>query len=313
LDEGDTVFVVSDHGFGPAHRTFYLNEWLRRKGYLVLEGEEEPGKVPWRSRLLGHLARPLFHLNQVSPAFRRLVGPFKRRALSNALRDEYVRVKERGLVRLNHLAVDWDRTRAYCPDEASLYLNLRGRDPKGSVEPGEEASRLLDEIVDGLLRLPEPDSGEPVPTMVLRKEEIYCGPFLSDAPDLVLAMDDHRTEVMAEIGSGCLFNLNPVRSGTHTPEGLFIAKGPGIVAGRVHGAGLMDIAPTVLHLMGVPVPEETDGQVLLGIYEETAEPRRRTVVEESSEVKRPREAGVAYTEEEAEQVERQLRGMGYLS
>jgi predicted AlkP superfamily phosphohydrolase/phosphomutase len=313
LDEGDTVFVVSDHGFGPTDRTFYLNEWLRQKGYLVLEDEDGDGRVAWHSRLLGHLAGPIFRLNQKSPVFRRLAKPFKRRSLSNLLRDEYVRVKEQGLVRLNHVAVDWNRTRAYSPDEASLYLNLRGRDPKGSVEPGAEANRLLNEIVDGLLRVPDPVSGEPVPATPLRKESIYCGPFLPEAPDLVLAMDNYRTEVMAEIGSGSLFNLSPIRSGTHTSEGLFIAAGPGIAAGPVPGAGLMDIAPTVAHMMGVPVPREADGKVLLGLFEERAEPSGRPVVEESLGPKGQSAGGVAYTEEETEQVERQLRGMGYLS
>ncbi len=313
LDQDDTVFVVSDHGFGPTDRTFYLNEWLRQEGYLVLEEQGQPGKVSWRSRLIAHLASPIFRLNEASPAFRRVAQPFKRRALSNVLRDEYVRVKEQGLVRLNHVAVDWNRTRAYSPDEASLYVNLRGRDPEGLVEPGEEADRLLDEIADGLRSVADPKSGEKIPTVLLRKEEIYSGPFLPEAPDLLLAMDNYRTEVMAEIGFGSLFNLNPVRSGTHTPEGIFVVSGPGISPGLWTGAGLMDIAPTVAHMMGVPVPEEADGRVLLGLFEGGAGPADRPVVEKSVGGLRQDAGGVAYTREETEQVERQLRGMGYLA
>ncbi|HEY63970.1 MAG TPA: hypothetical protein G4O02_05310, partial [Caldilineae bacterium] len=254
LDTGDWVFVVSDHGFGPTYRTFYLNEWLREQGYLVLKDEEQIGRVNWRTRLVGRLSAPLFWLNQASPAFRRLIAPLKKRALSNFLRDEYVRMKEQGLVRLNHLPVDWGRTRAYCPDEASLYLNLQGRDPEGVVQPGEEAECLLTEIEEGLRHIPDPATGRPVPVRLFRKEEIYNGPFLQDAPDLIVVMDNYQTEVMAELGFGDLFNPNPIRSGTHTPEGLFIAWGPGIPAGKQMDAGLMDIAPTVLHLLGVPVP-----------------------------------------------------------
>jgi arylsulfatase A-like enzyme len=118
---------------------------------------------------------------------------------------------------------------------------------------------------------------------------------------------------MAEIGFGSMFNLNPVRSGTHTPEGIFIATGPDISPGSDVGAGLMDIAPTVSHLMGVPVPEEADGHVLLRLFEETAEPVHRPVVEESMGAMQQAAWGVAYSDEETEQVERQLRGMGYLS
>lgn len=310
LDTGDWVFVVSDHGFGPTYRTFYLNEWLREQGYLVLKDEEQIGRVNWRTRLVGRLSAPLFWLNQASPAFRRLIAPLKKRALSNFLRDEYVRMKEQGLVRLNHLPVDWGRTRAYCPDEASLYLNLQGRDPEGVVQPGEEAECLLTEIEEGLRHIPDPATGRPVPVRLFRKEEIYNGPFLQDAPDLIVVMDNYQTEVMAELGFGDLFNPNPIRSGTHTPEGLFIAWGPGIPAGKQMDAGLMDIAPTVLHLLGVPVPEEADGRVLLDLFSDNAEPGRRPVAREAALGGQIVEQ--AYTDEEMEQIERQLRDLGYL-
>lgn len=310
LETGDWVFVVSDHGFGPTHRTFYLNEWLREQGYLVLRDEKRVGHVGWRTRLIGQLAAPLFWLNQASPTFRRLTGPFKKRALSNFLRDEYVRAKEHGLVRLNHLPVDWSRTRAYSPDESSLYLNLRGRDPQGIVEPGAEAARLLDEIETGLRSIRHPDTGKPVSVQIYRKEAIYSGPFLAEAPELLIAMDDYCTDVMAELGFGALFDTRPVRSANHTPEGLFIASGPGIPAGRTMDAGLMDIAPTVLHLAGVPVPEEADGQVLLDLFQEESEPRRRPIQREPAGL--AQKAGEAYTEEELAQVEKQLRDLGYL-
>ncbi len=310
VDEGDWVFIVSDHGFGPTHRVFYLNEWLRRQGYLVLKDEGRVGQVGWRTRLVGRLAAPLFWLNEASPTFRRLIEPFKKRALSNFVRDEYVRAKEGGLVRLNHLPVDWSRTRAYCPDESSLYLNLRGRDPQGIVSPGREARRLLDEIERGLAEVRHPETGERVSVRLYRKEEVYSGPFLGDAPEAIVVMDDYRTDVMAEVGFGALFDTRPVRSANHTPEGLFIARGPGILAGQRIDAGLMDIAPTVVHLMGLPVPAETDGRVLTPLFTPDSPPRRREVRYEA--VDAALAAGAAFTPEEQAQIEQQLRDLGYL-
>ncbi|UCC62813.1 MAG: alkaline phosphatase family protein [Anaerolineae bacterium] len=310
LDEEDTVFVVSDHGFGPAYRIFYLNEWLRQQGYLVLKDKGSLGKVGWRTRLVGRLSAPLFWLNSVSPNFRRLVAPLKRRVLSNFVRDEYVRAKERGLVRVNHAPVDWSRTRAYMPDEASLYLNSRGRDPDGIVKPGTEAETLREEIIAGLQSVLDPLTDQPVSMIVHRKEEVYSGPFLEDAPDLIVAMDSFTTEVMAELGSDSLFVPSDFRSGTHTPQGLFIAMGPGIPAGRSLDAGLMDVAPTVLHLMRAPVPAETDGQVLLNLFEKESEPRQRVIVHEKAGL--VQRVGEVYTAEELAQVEQQLRDLGYL-
>jgi predicted AlkP superfamily phosphohydrolase/phosphomutase len=191
-----------------------------------------------------------------------------------------------------------------------LYLNLRGRDPEGVVESGEQAQHLLTEIKERLRHISDPSTGRPVQVRLYHKEKVYSGPFIREAPDLVVTMDDHRTEVMAELGFENLFNLNPVRSGTHTAEGILIAKGPGIPAGRQLGAGLMDVAPTVLHLSGVPVPDEADGQVLLDLFEENAEPRLRPVVTEPVELVGEEE--MVYTEVELRQVEKQLRDLGYL-
>ncbi len=308
LDADDSVFVVSDHGFGPANRVFYLNQWLLEQGYLVLR---EPPVGSSHGSVIGRLARPLFWLNRVSPTFRRLAEPFKKRAISNYVRDEYVQARAGGLVRINHLAVDWSRTRAYCPDEGALYLNLKGRDPEGVVEPGTNAEAMLDEIIAGLQAIPDPQTGEPVPVQVRRKTEIYTGPYLDDAPELLVAMDSYATEVMAELGSGQLWSANPARSGTHTLEGLLIARGPGIRRGSHLDAGLMDIAPTVLHVAGLPILDEMDGKPLLELFEEDAPARRRPVESVALNLP-PAKAGTAYSEADAALVEERLRDLGYL-
>ncbi len=311
VDEADWVFVVSDHGFGPVRRTFYLNEWLRQKGYLVLQDEMAAGSPALSRRVLGKLSRPLFHLNNASPTFRRLTGPFKKRALSNFVRNAYVQGKEEGLVRLNHLPVDWSRTRAYCPDESSLYLNLRGRDPQGIVESGAEAQALLDEIERELAQLQDPHSGQPISVQLRRKEEVYNGPFLADAPEMIVDMDNYQTEVMAELEIGRLMDERPLRSGNHTLEGTFIAKGPGISAGCSYNADLMDIAPTLLHMLGIPVPQDMDGRVLQNLFTSESDAAKREVVWDTA-VFTP-DASQILSEEEQAQVEKQLRDLGYLN
>jgi predicted AlkP superfamily phosphohydrolase/phosphomutase len=313
LDPEDTVLVVSDHGFGSAYRTFFLNEWLRQQGYLVLQNGGESGQMGWRSSLLGRASAPLFRLNQASPFFRRLSGPFKKRALSNLLRDEYVRFREKGLVRLSHLPVDWNRTRAYCPDEASLYLNLRGRDPAGIVNPGHEAERLIAEIMRGLQSIADPDTGTPVPVTLHRKETVFSGPFMIDAPELVVVMDGYATEVMAELGGDRLFVPAGSRSGTHTLEGILIACGPDVIPGRKLRASLMDIAPTISHMVGVPVAQESDGEVLFRMFVDDAELKLRSIRTAPAGLHvSDAELGDAYTEEELLHVEQQLRDLGYL-
>ncbi len=311
LDDEDWVFIVSDHGFGPNHRIFYINEWLKQQGYLHIKTEQTKLGADRRTSLIGRLASPLFKFNKTSPTFRRLTAPFKKQALSNFLRNEYVRTKENGLVRLNHLPVDWTRTRVYCPDESSIYLNLQGRDPQGIVQSGVEAEQLATELEERLRTIPDPVTGQPIPVHIVRKEDVYTGPYLEDAPDLIMAMDHYRTEVMAELGHGQLFDLNPDRNGTHTPEGLLIAKGPAIPPGVQFDAGLMDIAPTVLHIAGVSIPAETDGRVLIDLFEDGSEFRSQSVVYKSEELEQ--EDAESFTKEEQAQVEEQLRNLGYLA
>lgn len=309
LTEDDTVIIMSDHGFGPAHHVFYLNEWLIQEGYLVLK--DPAGNPTFHKKLLGTLAQPLFWLNNISPTFRRLADPFKKRALSNALRDGYVQAKDKGLVRINHVAVDWSRTRAYCPDESSLYLNLVGRDPAGIIQPGHQANTLLDEIEQKLSQIPDPTTGQPIPTRTYRKEAIYNGPYLADAPDMLIDMDDYKTEVMAEMGSGALFAPAGARNGTHTNEGILIANGPTIAQQANFQAGLMDIAPTVLHLANQPIPSETDGQALLGLFTPGSEPAQRPTRFAPLGLDGTTD-GQDYTEDEMAQVEKQLRDLGYM-
>lgn len=306
LDEGDSVFIVSDHGFGPARRLFYLNEWLRQQGYLVMQAEA-PAKRP---ALIGKLAAPLFWLNRASPAFRRLAAPFKKRALANFIRHEYVLAKEGGRARLNHLPVDWPRTRAYCPDEGALYLNLKGRDPEGGVQPGPEADALLAEIAGALRQIPDPGTGEPVPVELFRKQDVYAGPYLAAAPEMLVVMDGYATEVMAEMGRGRLWVEPSPRRGTHTREGVLIARGPGIPPGSRFDAGLMDVIPTILHMLGLPIPDELDGVPLLELFSDDASPRNRPVEKLHARWDSPESS--AFTDDEARQVEKRLRDLGYL-
>ena len=310
LDDEDWIFVVSDHGFGPSHRSFFANEFLQRHGYLVLRDNSALGEPGAATRILGRLSAPLFHLNQASPLFRRVAAPLKKTALSNFIRNRYMRSQVSDRVRLNHVPVDWSQTRAYCPDESSIYLNLRGRDPQGTVAPGKEASALIAELSGRLSQLRDPATGATLAVNVWRKEEIYSGPYLDDAPDLIVALDNYRTNVMAELGHGELFDEEPLWSGNHAPDGIFLARGPGIVAGRQVDANIMDVVPTLLHMLGAAVPRDADGRVLLELFEDGSDVRRREV--ELVNAAGYRDRVESFSDEEQAEMAKQLKDLGYL-
>src|SRR5690606_9878270 len=120
----------------------------------------------------------------------------------------------------------------------------------------------------------------PLPVRLYPKEEVYHGPFLDAAPELTVMVDE--ANVMAEMGTGRIFDDHPLWSGNHALDGLFIAAGPSIVAGRRHDAHLLDIAPAVLHLVGVPVPRAMDGRVLQGMFDPAGEAAQRPVTYQDS-------------------------------
>ena len=213
--------------------------------------------------------------------------------------------------------VDWERTRAYAGRSSgeSVWINLRGRDPRGIVEPGAEYEALRDQVIEALLSLRDPESGSPVVAGAWRKEELYRGPQLPWLPDVLFQVSPYPYLPTDRLSVEGLFEeIAPsVGGGRHRPEGILIAVGvPFRRGGTVQGATIADIAPTVLYLLGLPVPEDMDGRVLEGLFTPEyleAHPIQRGPAVGGGE----RPAGPSpYSEDEMEQIAENLRGLGYL-
>src|SRR5207248_272157 len=125
-------------------------------------------------------------------------------------------------------------------------------------------------IAQRLEQCVDPTTGARVVERVIRKEDVYQGPYLADMPDLLLVLAPGY-ELVESFDPDHLFidSLEWKRTGTHRPEGIFLIAGPGIAVGRrLEGARLLDVCPTVLHLLGVPLPDDMDG-VPLDVLEES--------------------------------------------
>ena len=223
------VLIVSDHGFGPAPgRVVRVNRWLYDEGHLRT-------RLGWRWR-------------------RRVL-----RRLPGRLRDRWDTVEQ---------VVDWSRTEAWCEvieaRSAGVWLNLRGRHPEGLVAPAdyEQLRATLCERLRGIT-----DDGRPVFDLVARREDVYRGPCTEHAPDILLySAPSHGLRfnaIRAEVRSTGVFGafVDEVWpfTGAHDPAGIYVASGCGIAqAGRGAVAPLEAIAPTVLALLGVPIPDGMD-------------------------------------------------------
>jgi predicted AlkP superfamily phosphohydrolase/phosphomutase len=164
--------------------------------------------------------------------------------------------------------VDWNNTQAYALGFGTIFLNLKGRDKHGIVSP-DEARAVSQEIAQKLLELSDPLSGIKVVKQVYLRDEIYSGPYMSDAPDLVFGFrPGYRVSWQTAIGGapwGLFADNFKSWSGDHCIDPEFV---PGIIFLNrklpATSPRIIDIAPTVLDVLGLAIPEEMDGKSLFG-------------------------------------------------
>ncbi|MBE7382997.1 MAG: alkaline phosphatase family protein [Leptolyngbya sp. SIO1E4] len=161
----------------------------------------------------------------------------------------------------------WSQMKAFALpsfSEGYIRINLKGREPQGIVEPA-EYNALCEELTEKLYQLKNPRTGETVVKKVVRTRQSASDrdPKLPDA-DLVVIWKDQPTDVIEDSELGRMGPVPYRRTGSHRPRGFLTVCGPGIEAGsqlaESHG---VDLAPTILELMGAPIPEYFDGKPLV--------------------------------------------------
>jgi predicted AlkP superfamily phosphohydrolase/phosphomutase len=253
---GSPVVLLSDHGAAPLHTYFCVMNWLSDAGFLALRGDTAT------RRGLGAVG---VDAKAVVRGLRRAGLGWVPRLVPRGLK----RAVPQALTSFGKVAgrIDWSRTRAYCPSApgSGVWINLRGREPEGIVEPGAEYERVVAELRERLLAFRDPRSGERVVDAVHRREEIYHGPHVAGGPDLLV--ETSRTVCMVEgIGRRSLMPAGrgpEERTGNHARDGILVLHGPDVRRGEALPlAAIEDVAPTVLYLLGIPIDADMDGRVL---------------------------------------------------
>jgi len=149
---------------------------------------------------------------------------------------------------------------AYSLDPGRILLNVAGREPRGGVPPGAPYEALREEIAAAALALRDPDDGTPIVAQVLRREEIYHGPLLEQAADLIL-VPTAGYDLKGALGKETLTFKGTELVGTHTYDDAMLYIQRQRIAPGDWGIG--DVMPTVLQLMGVEAPEGLDGKVCI--------------------------------------------------
>jgi len=255
------TFVVSDHGFGPKEGTFFANECLRRNGLLCVRRGLKTHALISVCHLLAHAYHFLGEVGLFQGLYSVANEAFGLRKLWDYL------LKYFDMASLKH--VEWKRTYAFScahtPIFGHIYINLAGREPEGIVPPSKYGE--VREAIVGDLEDVGKEHG--VEVRIYRREELYTGPYVHLAPDLILEVGGFSCEFSPNLGLPFVLGsyLTDMRtSGTHRPYGIFLAHGPDLASDKAPPeASIYDVMPTALAYYGLEAPEDVDGKIIPGI------------------------------------------------
>jgi predicted AlkP superfamily phosphohydrolase/phosphomutase len=291
LPPSTTIFIISDHGFGKQTTKYlYLNSWLEARGLFISKN-----RVGCRLRNL--IGSNLCLLGKL-PAARLLK------------RHTSPRLKEKLLVttRLKSDQVDWSGTRAVFLSGGynTGYIKLNHR----ITEP-EERHKLSEGIIKGLRELDRGAGEEKLFRAIFCREDLFRGDYTDKIPEIIISFADSYSG--QEVLSDRIIKTIPpagLPGLAHRIEGIFMAKGPEIKTGFKRNARIYDIAPTIYHLLKIPLPAEIDGRILTDIFQPGSDPSEREVVFRKYCLKTS--PGYQWKGYEEKEVRSRLRALGYL-
>jgi predicted AlkP superfamily phosphohydrolase/phosphomutase len=223
LGPDDLLLICSDHGFHTWHRAVNYNTWLVRRGYMTLKSN-----TPDTEKKL----EDLFGQGQFWPN------------------------------------VDWKRTKAYALGLGDIYLNVKGREGQGIVEPGEEYERIREQLIRDLEGWIDPETGDHPVRRVRKREDVYRNYDPDLIPDL-LAGNNPKYRVSWQTSLGGippdLIQINDRKwSGDHCSFDADITQGVFFSNRRLEATepAIVDLFPTILGALEVPIPDSLDGRPL---------------------------------------------------
>ena len=245
------VLIVSDHGFGPLKKCFYINSWLKKLNYLK-ERRALSTKV-----LLGLGLR-----------YRRLAALLSKARMYGLI----ARLTPRSI----KLAIPTNGSEPSIDYRNSVFYSLSVNGGIYVRDIGIETSALINYLIRTLRSLTI-DGERPIES-VFRRQDVLWGECIDRAPEIMF-LPSAGYEVSPRICTSILESPNmfgDIRTGAHRPEGIFLAFGPDIRKGRLKCiVQTWDIAPTILHGLGLAIPSYMDGRVLKEIFKKGSEPSSR--------------------------------------
>ncbi|WP_256530371.1 alkaline phosphatase family protein [Natronosalvus amylolyticus] len=243
MNDGHDLIIMSDHGTCKVESVFYINVWLAERGYLATQ------------RNIDNVLRTVGITRERALSVAKRFGLVD--GLSTHVPEQLQKMVpwEEGIKRDRILSIiDWEKTDAVASTQGPVYLTPTSETP--------EFERLRETLITELTELSHPETGTVLINDVHRGEEYYTGSYASNAPDLLLEQGPN-VHISDAVGPANWYASSGVWKGGNMPDGLFLMNGPSFRNGGLNQrANIVDIAPTILHLFDLPIPEDMDGKVL---------------------------------------------------
>mgnify|MGYP000327284610 CR=1 FL=1 len=251
LPKDTIVFLVSDHGFGPNDQTFNLAKWLVSKGYMVRRRDIKKTIKKYAYKIATIVAKT---------PMRKLFSTETRKSVGDVLKTSIVD------------EIDIEKSKAYCLGHTipfgAIYINANSEKERDEIK-----ARLIHDLKN-LSR----DVGKEVRVQRYEPKKLYFGEKVDLLPDIIFTINNWRCVIIEDTFDRPLFEEKPFstrHTGAHRLNGIFLAYGPGLKKGQRIDVKIYDIAPTILHIFGLPIPNDIDGRVLIEIFEEDSEFAKR--------------------------------------
>jgi len=313
-------FLMSDHGFQAQEKDFHINKWLIDQGLLKIRQTnfeetawEEIRKLDGKKDLKkdeqsGYLSKIFQSLHVDKSTLKKWlplsIWNWGKRFLPRKLKVA-IPTSFSFEVDLNNSKVS--AVQQFTMETKGILVLVPSTSP--------EYEKIRKQVIESLLQLRDPETGRPVVRAAYRREDIYEGPYVDQAPDIVLELEEGFNITNNFIAKNYITKREKLR-GCHSRKGIFIASGDELKKGvRLSGSEIYiwDLAPTILHYFNLPIPYECDGRVLTEIFEESSETRGRDVHYADAKEKHFRRGEEKkLTEVQQKKIEERLRNLGYL-
>jgi predicted AlkP superfamily phosphohydrolase/phosphomutase len=270
MHEFEYVFMLSDHGTSKMKKITFIDAWLKQKGYLSIR-KHPIDILPACGINRTNIANLLNKVNLGN-----LTKYFNFKLLKKIAGYLPSSAGTFGVLGINSILqrVNWKKTAVLGLPQGPIYIN------RDIVKGKEEYENLRDELSESLMKICDPDNGKRIFEKIYKPEELYKGPYVSQAPDLI-ALDADEYHNRGGIFKDSIIGPKGWK-GNNRLRGMFVICGPGIIKGLKSKARIVDLTPTLLHILNIPIPEDIDGGVLRSIFEKETDLYKKELVFQNS-------------------------------